>query len=161
MNTDLRKYVADKAGTWADNPESFSANRLLLSNEGDGVVLVGPLRVRVSLQGENVTQPFWGDRHLTLGDRMTALSGVAIRASATAAVNFASQQHIVYTYDLDIPPLQAWSYLVQTGEIIGALGTNRGFNVVIQPGISELCTPSPSSGGCKAGCGCGGSSGCG
>ena len=37
MQIDLRSYVAQKVGKWFENPDRFQANRLILSDAGDGV----------------------------------------------------------------------------------------------------------------------------
>jgi hypothetical protein len=155
MQIDLRTYIAEKVGTWSENPDAFTANKLVLSNAGDGVALVGPLRIRVTLQGENVTVGYRGQA-LTNGD----IAGAALTGEVTAARRIitggTSHTNIVYSYPLDIPPLQAWSYLVRGAEIVGMLGTNRGFNLVIEPGGSQLCEDDYPGQPCPKECGCGG-----
>jgi hypothetical protein len=163
MQIDLRSYVAQKVGKWFENPDRFQANRLILSDAGDGVALVGPLRVRVCLEGENLTTLFHGPQ-VDL-----AAAALASRAASSAG---AAQKHIVYSYVLDIPPLQIWPYQVRGQEIVGALGTNGGYNIIIQPAGGEACEPArttahacecgckPSRCHCRAGCGCGGGAGC-
>ena len=162
MQIDLRSFVAQKVGTWFENPDRFQANRLILGDAGDGVALVGPLRIRVCLEGENLTTLFHGPD-------VNLASAVSTRAAAAAG---GSQKHIVYSYVLDIPPLQIWPYLVRGEEIVGALGTNGGYNVIIQPAAAEACEPAlssthtcecgckPSRCRCRAGCGCGAGAGC-
>jgi hypothetical protein len=162
MQIDLRSFVAQKVGNWFENPDRFQANRLILSDAGDGVALVGPLRVRVCLEGENLTTLFQGP-----ATSLTAAPSVGLASSSGVA-----QKHIVYSYVLDIPPLQIWPYLVRGPEIVGALGTNGGYNVIIQPAAAEACEPAvtskhacecgckPSRCYCRAGCGCGGGGGC-
>ena len=155
MQIDLRAYIVEKVGAWSNNPDAFSAHNLLLSNAGDGVALVGPLRLRITLQGENITSPFQGQTGFS-NAAGTSLSG----GTTAVVVPGVSQTHSVYSYLLDIPPLQVWSYLVREPEIIGMLGTNRGFNVVIQPGGSEVCADDYPRTPCQPDCTCGGRRGC-
>jgi hypothetical protein len=166
MQIDLRSYVAQRVGKWFENPDWFQPHRLVLGNTGDGVALVGPLRIRVCLEGENLTRLYEGSSGITDGE----LAGTL--ASAVTRAPLAAHKHVVYSYVLDIPPLQIWPYLVRGDEIVGRLGANRGYNVIIQPAGGDVCTDpgagkhececgcKPSRCRCQSGCGCGAGGGC-
>src|SRR5215813_11097725 len=65
---DLTRYIVAKTGTWTDPTkdqntfdftlgDTMSPERLMLRWAGDFVALTGPLRVRVTVQAENLTLP--------------------------------------------------------------------------------------------------------
>jgi hypothetical protein len=87
MNIDLTRYVIARAsrGPWLTIPDALTPNELRLSDPRDLVTLAGPVRVKVSVQARNVFQ-------------MLGATDVAV------------QERDVYSYTLDIPPGQTWSY---------------------------------------------------
>ncbi|HSB37013.1 MAG TPA: hypothetical protein VLH41_09045 [Thermoanaerobaculia bacterium] len=85
MNIDLTQYVVAKWGTWFVDKEAFTPNELRLGTVRDGVTLAGPLCIRVAVQARNQFTLF-----------------------GTSAV--ALQARDVFSYKLDIPPGQTWTY---------------------------------------------------
>ena len=87
MNIDLTHYVILRAsrGPWLQAPDAFTSNELRLGDTSDLVTLAGPVRVRVSVQARNFFS-------------MLVTAEVAVQARD------------VYSYTLDIPPGQMWSY---------------------------------------------------
>jgi len=85
MNIDLTQYVVAKRGTWFLDKDSYTPTELRLGTVRDGVTLAGPLCIRVAVQARN---------QFTL--------------YGTSAV--ALQARDVFSYKLDIPPGQTWTY---------------------------------------------------
>ena len=85
MNIDLTQYVVAKWGAWFLDKEAFSSSELRLGTVLDGVTLAGPLCIRVAVQARNQFTLF-----------------------GTSAV--ALQARDVFSYKLDIPPGQTWTY---------------------------------------------------
>ena len=87
MNIDLTHYVILRAsrGPWLQTADAFTSNELRLADPGDLVTLAGPVRVRVSVQARNFFT-------------MLGTAEVAVQARD------------IYSYTLDIPPGQTWSY---------------------------------------------------
>ncbi len=87
MNIDLTNYVIANLsrGPWLDDTSALTASELRLANVRDMVTLAGPLRVRVCVQALN---------HFTV----------------IGAADVALQARDVYSYTLDIPPGQMWTY---------------------------------------------------
>lgn len=108
---DLRHYVVSRSGTWTEAArlaETFQPQRLMLAWQRDQITLAGPLRVKVTFYAENVTLDAQGVSH------------------------FHPSQ--IYSYVLEIPPGQTWSYqLHEEAGVIGRLGNNAGYNLVIEP----------------------------
>src|SRR3954470_14492360 len=167
---DLTRYIVDSTGTWTDPSQgdnlfgfaasdTLSASRLLLRWPGDFVALTGPLRIRVTVQAENMTVP------LALAGNFApdpasfqtqpAGAGAAI-AGATLSEAMTSrfveskalslQASTIYSYTLDIAAGQAWPFSLSEqlaslrqykqasrGE---QLGNNLGYRVIIEPAIA-------------------------
>jgi hypothetical protein len=87
MHIDLTQYVILRAsrGPWLKAPDDFTSSELRLGDPADLVTLAGPLRVRVSVQARNFF-------------------------SILGATEVAVQARDIYSYTLDIPPGQTWSY---------------------------------------------------
>lgn len=85
MNIDLTAYVVNPWGEWFRSKENYTPCLLRLTAPDDGLTLVGPLRVRVSVQARN---------NFTL----LGTSSLAVQAKD------------VFSYVLDIPPGQSWTY---------------------------------------------------
>src|SRR5207245_8357201 len=87
MNIDLTNYVIPRLswGPWLKEKDAITPGELRLANVLDGVTLAGPLRVRICVQARN--------QFTLLGTSSVAL-----------------QTRDVYSYTLDIPPGQMWSY---------------------------------------------------
>jgi hypothetical protein len=85
MNIDLTHYVVNPWGDWFKDRENYTASLLRLDDPDDGVTLVGPLRVRVSVQARN----------------NFALLGTS---------SLVAQTRDVFSYVLEIPPGQSWTY---------------------------------------------------
>src|SRR5579884_932009 len=82
---DLRQYVVASTGSWLKDEANFQPTLLRLAGPEDGLTLVGPLRVRLCVLALN---------------RLTQLS-----AHATSV-----QSKDVWSYTLEIPPGQSWTY---------------------------------------------------
>jgi len=138
---DLTRYIVASAGTWTDpsqdenlfgftTADTMSPGRLLLRWAGDFVALTGPLRVRVTVQAENMTVPL-----ALIGNLRPEPSAVFEPATAGAAtiragitISEAAIGHIaagvytprgralglqastIYSYTLDIAAGQAWPF---------------------------------------------------
>jgi hypothetical protein len=141
---DLRRYIVASTGVWTDpaqdhnlfdftRGDTMSPERLLLRWAGDFVALTGPLRVRVTVQAENMTVPL-----ALVGNLMPepaavyhpGSEGAAAPQTWTAAAtiktgagfNEAAAGHLaqgralglqastIYTYSLDIAAGQAWPF---------------------------------------------------
>ena len=100
MNIDLTKYVIGSGswGPWLQDKDAFTAGELRLGDPTDGVTLAGPLRICVAIQARNQFTLF---------------------GSSTLAL----QTRDVYSYTLDIPPGQTWTYPAPA-----ALGTSSGLH---------------------------------
>jgi hypothetical protein len=138
---DLTRYIVGKAGTWTDpsqddnlfgftQADTISADRLLLRWAGDFVALTGPLRVRVTVQAENVTLPLAFVSNLVPGNGavLQKISGTTAAAAATASISadttlseaalgvlgkragLSLQAGTIYSYTLDIAAGQAWPF---------------------------------------------------
>jgi hypothetical protein len=177
---DLTQYIVASTGTWTDpstdrnlfgftRADTVSPERLLLRWAGDFVALTGPLRVRVTVQAENMTVP------LALVGNLTPESGAYFRAGAAGpatidaaagfGLNEAAVGHLatarslglqastIYSYTLDVAAGQAWPFSLS--EQLAALrlqnvrpsrfeqlGNNLGFRVIIEPAfIVPDCRP--------------------
>jgi hypothetical protein len=139
---DLTRYIVAAAGTWTDpaqdqNLFSFkpadtrSPDRLVLRWAGDFVALTGPLRIRVTVQAENLTMPLAFVSNL-VPDAAAAYkpsqstSTGASSSTGTIHVNPALRESVlgnyvqgsglslqastIYTYTLDIAAGQAWPF---------------------------------------------------
>jgi len=82
---DLRDYVVTSWGDWMKDPNAYTSNMLRLDTPDDGLTLSGPVRVRVSVQARNLFH-FPGTNRLEF------------------------QLREMFSYVLDIPPGQTWSY---------------------------------------------------
>ncbi|MEB3260939.1 MAG: hypothetical protein VKP63_09970 [Cyanobacteriota bacterium] len=153
---DLTRYIVASSGIWTnpdqdqeDNPfafvraDTFSPERLLLRWAGDFVALTGPLRVRVTVQSENLTVP------LAYVSRFAPNSGdVAIlRPKGLQAAGLGLQASTVYSYVLEVGAGQAWPFslneqLSRSGLAalrdggLDQLGNNLGFRVIIEPAFA-------------------------
>ena len=138
---DLTRYIVASAGTWTDPAkdrklfdftlaDTMSPGRLMLRWSDDFVALTGPLRVRVTVQAENMTVPlaYVGNLVRDTGSAGTVLSpgvstdkaskatllpGVDLTEAAaryTAAVRDNPQASTIYSYMLDVPAGQAWPF---------------------------------------------------
>jgi hypothetical protein len=175
---DLTKYIVAKAGVWTDPTkdqnmfaftlaDTMSPERLLLRWAGDFVALTGPLRVRVTVQAENITVPL-----ALVGNLIPDSSSVFDPALGTATIHthaslsettvgqiamgraLGLQASTIYTYALDIAAGQAWPFSLadQLAALrlqnirysrFEQLGNNLGFRVVIEPAFAiPECTPS-------------------
>jgi len=150
MLVDLRNHIVTKAGTWTDAAllageqpmftlaDTYTPSKLMMRWPNDSVTLVGPLRVRVSFQSENVTypvgfdptsvnwieQPSESDSHaLAPVDRKANLIHGALGVHANT----------VYSYVLEIPAAQAWPFRFREEEVARKLGTNFGYRVIVEP----------------------------
>ncbi|MDR3698744.1 MAG: hypothetical protein P4L56_03855 [Candidatus Sulfopaludibacter sp.] len=139
---DLTRYIVASAGTWT-NPsqdqnlfdftlaDTWSPERLMLRWAGDFVALTGPLRVRITVQAENLTLPLAFVSNLVpAATAMYQPAGASPGSSASfvnATINTGSalyesalsrigkgalslQASTIYTYVLDIPAGQAWPF---------------------------------------------------
>jgi hypothetical protein len=144
---DLTRYIVADAGTWTDPSQdqnlfgftladTRSPERLMLRWAGDFVALTGPLRVRVTVQAENMTLPLAYVGNL-VPDAAATVNPSANPAGAApnATINLASrlytnpaaslyqsavgragkgalslQASTIYTYALDIAAGQAWPF---------------------------------------------------
>jgi hypothetical protein len=139
---DLTQYIAASSGTWTDPTQdenlfnftvdqTMSADRLLLRWAGDFVALQGPLRVRVTVQAENLIVPLAfvsnlvPDKGAVLRREVHAAPGAA---ASTATINvstmlseralgrkggggaFGLQASTIYSYTLDIAAGHAWPF---------------------------------------------------
>lgn len=130
MNIDLTRYViaSGSFGPWLKDKDAFTADELRLGDPFDGVTLAGPLRICVAVQARNQLTQF---------------------GSSTVAL----QRRDVYSYVLDIPPGQTWSYPAPSvlgtapgtsaaiNEVV--FGTNAGFAIAIRAAGVDLCDPCP------------------
>jgi hypothetical protein len=138
---DLTRYIVASAGTWTDPTQdrnlfdftladTQSPERLLLRWAGDFVALTGPLRVRVTVQAENLTLPLAFVSNLIPAATATfqpASNAGPNLPGATAAINTGAalyeaalgrigkgalslQAGTIYTYTLDIAAGQAWPF---------------------------------------------------
>jgi hypothetical protein len=82
---DLTEYVVNPTGNWWRIAEQFTPSMLKLTAPDDGLTLVGPLRVKVSVHAQN--------RFQLLGSIQSVLSSKEL-----------------FSYLLDIPPGQTWTY---------------------------------------------------
>lgn len=113
----LTDYVLDKGGPWWDqfSADAYRNNRLMLAWNGDYVKLRGELRVRITFYADNIT----------VGPND----------------EFRPHPHKVYSYVLHIPPNHTWEYRMQEGgELDARLGTNNGYDLVIEPAGAEIAT---------------------
>jgi hypothetical protein len=175
---DLTRYIVASTGTWTDpaqdrnlfeftRADTMSPERLLLRWAGDFVALTGPLRVRVTVQAENMTVPLAlvgnlvpdaaGTLYSAQGGTATIHSGVALNEAAVGHVTTGRasglQASTIYSYTLDVAAGQAWPFSLS--EQLAALrlqnlrtsrfeqlGNNLGFRVIIEPAfIVPDCTP--------------------
>ncbi len=134
---DLRSYIVASAshGTWLEpenEQQTKTAARLILRWQGDTVVLQGQLRVRVSLQSENLTYT----SSALLGD--TSMSWATGGASPGDTIPLPAavgtvQSNTVYSYVLEVPAGQVWPFEFQ--EVFHRVGNNFGMRLVIEPAI--------------------------
>jgi hypothetical protein len=141
---DLTRYIVASSGTWT-NPsqdqnlfdftlaDTYSPERLMLRWAGDFVALTGPLRIRVTVQAENVALPLAFVSNLVPAAAATfqpagnSLSGVAAALNQKATINTGAalyesalsrigkgalslQASTIYTYVLDIAAGLAWPF---------------------------------------------------
>jgi hypothetical protein len=142
---DLTRYIAASSGTWTDPTQdknlfnftvdqTMSADRLLLRWAGDFVSLQGPLRVRVTVQAENLTVPMAfvsnlvpdkgavlrrADSRIPTKEGATASTatisvGTTLSESALGRIGsggaFGLQASTIYSYTLDIAAGHAWPF---------------------------------------------------
>ena len=137
---DLTRYIVAKAGTWTDPKrdqnlfdftlaDTMSPGRLMLRWADDFVALTGPVRVRVTVQAENMTVPlgYLGSMIPDSGAAWGRLEddGTAEQLeteSTSSAVNEITARRLlksrgsnpqfstIYSYVLDVPAGQAWPY---------------------------------------------------
>src|SRR4249919_1803288 len=141
---DLRRYIVASTGVWTDpaqdhnlfdftRGDTMSPERLLLRWAGDFVALTGPLRVRVTVQSENMTVPLALVGNLVPepaaayfpGGEGTAVHepwAAAAKINAGVGLNEAAVGHLargralglqastIYSYTLDIAAGQAWPF---------------------------------------------------
>jgi hypothetical protein len=140
---DLTQYIAVSRGPWTDpskhenlfeftRAHTMSPDRLVLRWAGDFVALVGPLRVRVTVQAENVTLPQAFVSNLAPDDsaviqKVEPKSADTLTATASKATIQGStmlseagmakiakggalrlQASTIYSYTLEIPAGHAW-----------------------------------------------------
>jgi len=134
---DLTRYIVSASGVWTDPTkdqnlfdftaaDTYTAERLMLRWAGDFVALTGPLRVRVTVQAENMTLPLAFVSNLAPQYEATVSSG-ATPGTANATIkntaalyenalsrfgkgSLALQATTIYTYVLDISAGQAWPF---------------------------------------------------
>jgi hypothetical protein len=167
---DLTRYIIASAGTWthpeqAENRFAFTRadtvapHRLLLRWAGDFVALTGPLKVRVTVQAENLTVPL-----ALVGSLVPDAAGAAAPPTdpafdEAAFGQFAQgralglQASTIYSYVLEVAAGQAWPFSL--AEQLDALrlrhlptthrdqlGNNLGFRVLLEPAFTlPDCTP--------------------
>src|SRR4051812_24446988 len=85
QSIDLTDYVVQPTGTWSKNRDFFTPGMLTLVEPDDGVTLAGPLRVRVCVQAQN----------------SFSVIGTSVQAA---------QAKDLFSYLLEIPPGQTWTY---------------------------------------------------
>jgi hypothetical protein len=139
---DLTRYIVAASGTWTDPTkdqnlfnfalaDTYATDHLMLRWAGDFVALTGPLRVRVTVQSENMTLPLAYVSNLMPQYAATLQSGASLSsaagASASATINptaalyesalsrfgqgaLGLQASTIYTYILDIAAGQAWPF---------------------------------------------------
>src|SRR5207249_392969 len=98
---------------WHKLPELFKPGILKLPTLQDSVTLIGPARVRVTVQAQN-------------------------QLSLVGTSDVVTQTRDVYSYVLDLAPGQSWTYRNPEGVVLGVPGANAGFGVLIQPAGPEL-----------------------
>jgi len=160
---DLTRYIVASSGIWTDppakgdpdnrfgfvRPDTFAPERLLLRWAGDFVALTGPLRVRVTVQSENLTVPL-----AFVSQFGPNASGAEANPTAQIqAGGLSLQASTIYTYVLDVGAGQAWPFnlseqldRLRIGNFqraaIEQLGNNLGFRVIIEPAFAVAdCTP--------------------
>jgi hypothetical protein len=157
---DLTRYIVASSGTWTDPAQdknlfsftlsdTMSPGRLMLRWSDDFVALTGPLRVRVTVQAENMTVPLG-----YLGN-MVSDQGMVYRLKQEAGT-FTKvkagrpQASTIYSYVLDVPAGEAWPFSLseQYAKLRLAnaryeqLGNNLGFRVIIEPAFAvPECRP--------------------
>ena len=178
---DLTRYIVASSGTWTDpsqdenlfgftRADTMSRERLLLRWAGDFVALTGPLRVRVTVQAENMTVPLAlvggmvpdaggsaqsPERELV--GKMKIRGGAALHEQAvgyvTAGRPMGLQASTIYSYTLDVAAGQAWPFSLSEQLAVlrlqhvhasrfDQLGNNLGFRVIIEPAFKVPdCTP--------------------
>jgi hypothetical protein len=181
---DLTRYIVASAGTWIDptkdtnlfgftRADTVTPERLLLRWAGDFVALTGPLRVRVTVQSENITVPLAlvgslvPDAAATftppaaggaLPPGVGIVSGAALSESVLGRIGtgagFVPQVGTIYSYTLDIPAGQAWPFSLsdevnalrvqgRSRTQLDQLGNNLGFRVLIEPAWAVPACPPP------------------
>src|SRR5262245_40730042 len=141
---DLRRYIVASTGVWTDpaqdhnlfdftRADTMSPERLLLRWAGDFVALTGPLRVRVTVQAENMTVPLalvgnlmpertaayhpggeGAAGHQPWTAAATINTGVGLDEAAVGYIArgraLGLQASTIYSYSLDIAAGQAWPF---------------------------------------------------
>ena len=129
QSIDLTDYVVRPIpGTWSTNPDYFTPGMLTLVDAADGVTLAGPLRVRVSIQARNVFNVIGAQNSFSTKNTL----GTASEFSTVGTSLLSVQTREVFSYVLDIPPGQTWSYLGVPFALRDAtLGTGAAVNVCL------------------------------
>jgi len=160
---DLTRYIYDANGTWTDpstapdaslfgftQADTFSSSRLMLRWVGDFVALAGPLRVRVTVQAENLTLPLAYIPNFS-GETTKKIDQTVLFKSVRGRLNLLRPQaSTIYSYTLDIEAGQAWPFVLaevvsQPGSPAARLdqiGNNLGYRVIIEPAFATAtCEP--------------------
>jgi hypothetical protein len=156
---DLTRYIVASSGTWTDPaqdknlfsftlPDTMSPERLMLRWSDDFVALTGPLRVRVTVQAENMTVPLGYLGNMVSDPAMVYKLKPAGTVSTVKAGR--PQASTIYSYVLDVPAGEAWPFSLseQYAKLRLAatryeqLGNNLGFRVIIEPAFAvPECMP--------------------
>src|SRR3954454_2439806 len=160
---DLTRYIVASSGTWTDPTQdqtlstftladTLSPSRLMLRWQDDFVALTGPLRVRVTVQAENMTVPLGyvgnvAPSFATTNKALNLTTKVALQLRTGAP-----QASTIYSYVLDVPAGEAWPFslyeqsarLAVNASRYEQLGNNLGFRVIIEPAWAvQECQPPP------------------
>lgn len=152
---DLRQHIVSASGTWQDpqllaeqSPFPFtlsdtkSAQRLMLRWPGDSVVLAGPLRLRVTLQSENLTYGLTMSPGVSVPADDVADGVSTSEGAMTTAGAQQLQSGTIYSYVLDVPAGQAWPMESVTSDLATRHGANFGHRVIVEPAIEAAdCKP--------------------
>lgn len=174
---DLTRYIVAASGVWTDPTkdqnlfdftlaDTYAPDHLMLRWAGDFVALTGPLRVRVTVQSENMTLPLAFVSNLmpqnaaTFQASSSSVAGAPVNATInTGATLYESalsrfgkgslglQASTIYTYILDIAAGQAWPFSLseqldalrlQNARLsrFEQLGNNLGYRVLIEPAFA-------------------------
>lgn len=141
MTIDLREYIVPglQSGPWlADEATNRRADQLILSTEGDRVVLGGFLRIHVSVQLRNYTFPSrllpQAGTSATTAPLATGLTTALASGNTGEAVDIPKTTHFseVDGYVLTIPAGEVWPYIFSQQNVLRELGSNSGYRVVIR-----------------------------